>query len=215
MKIGIYGGSFNPFHYGHYQVAMKALEELDRLIVVPAHVSPFKTEQGGAENPVFQPRLEMIRAIFANEPRVVVDDREIRRGGVSYTIDTVRELKAENVGAELFFLVGEDSLARLNEWREIDALKKLVSFKVYPRTKESSTEIRTLFEENHVVRNPDEKVASVVAEGVRRKNGFCPCRLAKRPEFFCPCDEFKAQLRDKAYHGLCHCRLYLKPERGE
>ncbi len=215
MKIGIYGGSFNPFHYGHYQVAMKALEELDRLIVVPAHISPFKTEQGGAENPVFPPRLEMIRAIFANEPRVVVDDREIRRGGVSYTIDTVRELKAENVGAELFFLVGEDSLARLNEWREIDALKKLVSFKVYPRTKESSTEIRTLFEENHVVRNPDEKVASVVAEGVRRKNGFCPCRLAKRPEFFCPCDEFKAQLRDKAYHGLCHCRLYLKPERGE
>ena len=57
----------------------------------------------------------------------------------------------------------------------------------------------------------DEKVVKVVKDGLVRKHGFCPCRLPKLPEFFCPCDEFKGQLADPAYHGLCHCRLYLKP----
>ena len=55
------------------------------------------------------------------------------------------------------------------------------------------------------------KVVKVVKDGLVRKHGFCPCRLPKIPEFFCPCDEFKGQLADPAYHGLCHCRLYLKP----
>ena len=62
-----------------------------------------------------------------------------------------------------------------------------------------------------VVFNGDEKVVKVVKDGLVRKHGFCPCRLPKLPEFFCPCDEFKGQLADPAYHGLCHCRLYLKP----
>ena len=62
-----------------------------------------------------------------------------------------------------------------------------------------------------MVFNGDEKVVKVVKDGLVRKHGFCPCRLPKLPEFFCPCDEFKGQLADPAYHGLCHCRLYLKP----
>ncbi len=215
MRIGIYGGSFNPFHYGHLNVALQALKDLrlDRLIVVPANVSPFKAE--GAEAPGYAPplppRLETIRAVFAGAENVMVDDRELKRGGVSYAIDTVREIAAENPGAELFFVVGEDSLAGLPRWREIDALRSLVTFKAYPRTKESSTEIRALFEKAGVTLNPDEKLRAAVFAGVMRKNGFCPCRLQKLPEFFCPCDEFKGQLRDPDYHGLCHCRLYLKP----
>lgn len=211
MKIGIYGGSFNPIHYGHLNVARTAMKELelDRLIVIPANVSPFKVDDEGGE--VLWDRLELVKAAFADDPRVTVDERELKRGGVSYTIDTVRELAAENPDAELYYLIGEDSEEGLPRWKEIDELKKLVTFKVFPRTKESSTEIRELFSKNGVTMNPDAKLAGVVRQGVIRKNAFCPCRLQKLPEFFCPCDEFKGQLRDPEYHGLCHCRLYLKP----
>ena len=55
------------------------------------------------------------------------------------------------------------------------------------------------------------EMAETVLKGLERKGGYCPCRLPKLPEFFCPCDEFKSQLADPAYHGLCHCRLYRKP----
>ena len=96
-------------------------------------------------------------------------------------------------------------------WKDIDELKKLCTFRSYPRTPESSTAIRKLFEDNKVVLNPDEKIVKVVRDGLIRKGGYCPCRLPKNPEFFCPCDEFKGQLADSAFHGLCHCRLYRKP----
>jgi len=236
MRLGIYGGSFNPIHYGHLNVARQALEDLklDRLLVIPANVSPFKTgETPHAYVSPLPSRLEAVQAAFAGMEKVVVDDRELKRGGVSYAIDTVREIlkeyssccagraptpsidcctgRAPTPSIELFFILGEDSVEGLPRWREIAALKKLVTFKAYPRTKESSTEIRELFEKAGVKVNPDEKLASTVRAGVVRKNGFCPCRLPKLPEFFCPCDEFKAQLRDPSYHGLCHCRLYLKP----
>ena len=214
VRIGIYGGSFNPVHFGHLNVARKAVEELDldRLLVIPAAVSPFKTAAGldlalrnGPE------RLEYARAVFAQVARAEVDDRELRRGGVSYAIDTVREIAAENPGAELYFIIGEDSVEGLPRWKDIDELRRLVTFRSFPRTSESSTEIRELFAAHGVTENPDAKIVGVVRQGLVRKGGFCPCRLPKTPEFFCPCDEFKAQLRDPAYHGLCHCRLYLKP----
>ena len=211
VRIGIYGGSFNPVHFGHVNVARRAIVELglDKLIVVPANVSPFKTD----DKPVPLPwdRLELVKAAFAGVEKAEVDEREIVRGGVSYAIDTVREIAAENPEAELFFVIGEDSVEGLERWKDIDELRRLVSFKSYPRTPESSTEIRTLFEENGVTLNSDEKIVAAVRAGIVRKNGFCPCRLPKLPEFFCPCDEFKAQLRDPGYHGLCHCRLYMKP----
>ena len=207
MKIGLYGGTFNPVHLGHIGIARRAISDLglDRLIVIPANVSPFKTAQ-----PMPWQRVELVKAAFRDLEKTVVDLREVERGGVSYAIDTVRQIAAENPGAELFFVIGEDSVEGLPRWKDIDELKKLVTFKDYPRTSESSTAIRKLFEDNGVVLNQDEKVVNAVREGLVRKGGYCPCRLPKNPEFFCPCDEFKAQLADPNYHGLCHCRLYLK-----
>lgn len=216
MKIGIYGGSFNPIHYGHLNVAQSAIADLglDRLIVIPANVSPFKTDADGLSGTeAMPPRLEMVRAVFAAVGRAEVDDRELRRGGVSYAIDTVREIAAENPGAEIWFVVGEDSVEGLPRWKDYDELKRLCSFKAYPRTKESSSEIRALFRNAGVVMNPDAQLANAVREGVFRKNGFCPCRLAKRPEYFCPCDEFKNQLKDDGFSGYCHCRLYFRPSK--
>ena len=207
MRIGLYGGSFNPVHLGHVGIAKRVIADLglDKLIVIPANVSPFKTEQ-----PMPWERVEMVKAAFRDLEKTVVDLREVERGGVSYAIDTVRQIAAENPGAELVFVIGEDSVEGLPRWKDIDELKRLCTFKSYPRTPESSTAIRKLFEDNKVVLNSDEKIVKVVRDGLVRKGGYCPCRLPKNPEFFCPCDEFKGQLADKEFHGLCHCRLYMK-----
>ena len=234
-RIGIYGGSFDPVHYGHLNVAKTAIEQLslDKLVVIPANVSPFKTSRhpelssavplplSTTTSPVYEwaEHLEQVRAIFAGIDKCVVDDRELKRGGVSYAIDTVREIRAEYSAASststsslrLYFIIGEDSVGGLPRWKDYETLKTLCEFVPFPRTKESSTEIRGLFADAKVTLNPDSKLVEAVKAGLVRKNGFCPCRLPKNPEFFCPCDEFKAQMRDPGYHGLCHCRLYLKP----
>jgi nicotinate-nucleotide adenylyltransferase len=228
MKIGIYGGSFNPVHNGHLNVARSAIADLalDRLLVVPARVSPFKTAQGGSCG-AFD-RLLLTRLAFNGMSKVEVDDREIRRGGVSYSIDTVREIAAENPGDEIFFIIGEDSLEGLPRWKDADELAKLCTFKAFPRTRESSTEVRARLETGvpiddlvpsavaafiagRVVYNEDARAVDAVLNGLRRKEGFCPCRVPKLPEFFCPCDEFRAQLDDPRFHGLCHCRIFRKP----
>jgi nicotinate-nucleotide adenylyltransferase len=152
MRVAIYGGSFNPVHSGHVGVARKALADLalDRLIIVPAYVSPFKTGSA-ADGVSFSPeeRLRLVRLAFADVPKAVVDERELRRGGVSYAIDTVREVRAElerglaeGDSLKLYFIVGEDSVAGLPRWREYGELVRLCEFASYPRTPESSTEIR-------------------------------------------------------------------------
>lgn len=227
MKIGIFGGSFDPVHNGHVGVAIKAIDKLglDRLIVIPAATSPFKTD---AATGTPWNRLLLARAAFNGIEKVTVDDRELRRGGVSYAIDTVREIASENPGAEIVFLVGEDSTEGLPQWKDYDELLKLCRFESFPRTPESSTEVRrrvaagkpiddlvpwavAKFIEKGITYNSEEKVVDAVLKGLVRKEGFCPCRLPKLPEFFCPCDEFKEQMADSDYHGLCHCRLYMKP----
>lgn len=229
MRIGIYGGSFNPVHNGHLGVARAAIAELglDRLVVIPAAMNPFKAEN---EQPSFErfDRLLLVRAAFNGMDKVEVDDRELKRGGVSYAIDTVKEIAAENPGAELFFVIGEDSVVGLPRWKDADELWRICTAKAFPRTVESSTEIRDrlergepiadmvppvvdMFIRHDVCYNADPKMVTVILDGLKRKNGYCPCRLPKSPEFFCPCDEFKAQLADSSYHGLCHCRLYSKP----
>ena len=222
MRIGLYGGSFNPVHLGHVGIARRAIADLglDKLIVIPANVSPCKTATDAEASRFWTwDRVEMVKAAFRDVEKTTVDLREIERGGVSYAIDTVREIRDEfsasasnsNSSLEIYFIIGEDSVEGLPRWKDIEELKKLVSFKAYPRTPESSTAIRELFENAGVVLNQDEKLVKAVREGLVRKGGYCPCRLPKLPEFFCPCDEFKAQLADPTYHGLCHCRLYLKP----
>ena len=143
MRLGIYGGSFNPVHSGHVRVAVSAIDTLalDRLIVIPAAVSPFKVGGAAAGAPKWD-RLELVRLAFEGVLRVTIDERELRRGGVSYAIDTVREVASENPGAEIFFIIGEDSVEGLPRWKDWPELQKLCTFKAFPRTRESSTEIR-------------------------------------------------------------------------
>jgi nicotinate-nucleotide adenylyltransferase len=135
MRIGIYGGTFNPVHHGHLILARQALEEfkLDRLVFVPAAESPFKIQNHSAPA---GDRLAMLRLAIASEDRFSVDPLEIDRGGISYSIDTVKVFRNRDPGAELFFLVGEDNADRLTEWQRFEELKKLVCFVVLSRSED-------------------------------------------------------------------------------
>ena len=132
MKIGLYGGSFDPVHLGHLLVAHAALEEmgLDRIIFIPASESPFKAGRRLAHSAT---RLRLLRLALAGCPAFEVDDLEIRRGGVSYTIDTVREMARRHPGVEWSWLIGADHLQLLDSWKDAEALSSLVNFVVIPR----------------------------------------------------------------------------------
>ena len=165
MRIAIFGGSFDPVHNGHVGIAKKALAELslDRLFVVPAAVSPFKTSSSPRLSD--EVRLKCIHAAFAGVAGVVVDARELEKGGVSYAIDTVREYALEFPGAEIYFIIGEDSVEGLPRWKDYDELKKLCVFKSYPRTVESSTEVRRrLFAEMPIDDLVPDAVAGILSE---------------------------------------------------
>jgi nicotinate-nucleotide adenylyltransferase len=132
MKLGIYGGSFDPVHLGHLLVAQAAMEELklDRLFFVPAAQSPFKPEHNLAPAAL---RLQLLRLALAGKTNCEVDDQEIRRGGTSYTIETLRYYAKHFPGTELFYLIGADNAAKLNAWHEAGELAKIAEFVAVPR----------------------------------------------------------------------------------
>lgn len=137
MKLGLFGGSFDPVHLGHLLVAQAACEEfgLDRLCFIPAAQSPFKP---GSEPAPAKARLQMLRLALAGQPHYEVDAQEVTRGGVSYTIDTVRDYRRRFPDARLFWLIGADHVAKLPLWRDAEELAASVEFLVIPRPGEPS-----------------------------------------------------------------------------
>ncbi len=122
-RVGMFGGAFDPPHCAHAALVEAALEQLqlDRLHVLPTGEAWHKARglTSGAH------RLAMARLAFEADPRVVVDDRELRRAGPTYSIDTLRELHAEDPAAELHLLMGEDQAAEFTRWREWEAIAAL------------------------------------------------------------------------------------------
>jgi nicotinate-nucleotide adenylyltransferase len=116
-RLGIFGGSFDPVHYGHLLLAETCREQcgLDRVLLIPAAVSPHK--QNEPPTPA-RDRVEMLRLAIAGHKQFSVSTLEVDRGGVSYTVDTLTALAAEHPQAELFLLMGADSLDDLPRWRE-------------------------------------------------------------------------------------------------
>ena len=143
-RIGLYGGSFDPIHLGHLLVAQAAREELklDRIFFIPAAQSPFKPE--AKPTPSLE-RLKMLRLALAGNTRVEVDDQEIKRGGISYTIDTARNYARRFPEAKLFYLIGADNVSLLPKWREANELASLVEFLIIPRPGELKTQIPAPF----------------------------------------------------------------------
>ena len=132
MRLGLFGGSFDPVHLGHLLVAQAAVEELglDRLYFIPAAQSPFKPEN--QPSPAAE-RSRLLRLALAGQTKYEVDEQEIQRGGISYTVDTLRDYARRFPQAGLFYLVGADNVAKLNEWREADELARLAEFVAIPR----------------------------------------------------------------------------------
>ena len=132
-RLGIYGGSFDPIHYGHLILARDACEQLrlDALHFVPARVSPFKKRAPIASDQI---RWQMLCAGIEGEPGFVADDCELQRQSPSYTIDTVAEIRRREAQAEIYLLVGEDNVESLPQWRRFDELKSMVRFVVLDRS---------------------------------------------------------------------------------
>lgn len=163
MRVGIFGGSFNPIHSGHIGVALRAAAEqsLDKVLVVPAARNPFKGESG-----LNALRWTLVEYACAGHPLLEPCDFELKRGGKSYTIDTVREVRSRYPEAELFFIIGEDNAAETSRWKDADELARLVKFVTFPRTPESSSEVRRRLSDGMSVRD---LVPSVVADFVEAK----------------------------------------------
>lgn len=132
MRLGLYGGSFDPVHRGHLLVAQAALEELalDRLFFIPAAQSPFKPGLLPAPGRL---RARMLRLALAGWTRVELDAQELERGGVSYSVDTAGAYRRRFPEARLFWLIGADHVPALPKWREATTLARWVEFVVIPR----------------------------------------------------------------------------------
>ncbi len=131
MRIGIFGGTFDPPHIGHLIAAQDALQlvPLDKVLFVPALVPPHKQRKAVSSADV---RLRMIRAAIAGDERFEVSDVELNRAGPSYTVDTLRHLRAG--GDELFLLLGVDQVQELSTWREPDQVLHLAQLVMLART---------------------------------------------------------------------------------
>ena len=126
MRLGIYGGSFDPVHYGHLLLAESCREQarLDEVWFMPAAAAPHK--RGGSLAPA-KDRVEMLSLAIAGQGSLRVSTLEIDRGGLSYTVDTLRAIHTERPADELFLLVGADTLADLPNWRLPGEILELAS----------------------------------------------------------------------------------------
>ncbi len=131
-KIGLFGGSFDPVHLGHLLMAQAACEEagLERLYFILAAQSPFKPST--TPTPASE-RVRVLRLALAGKTNYEIDEQEIKRGGVSYTIDTVRDYARRFPQAELYYLIGADHVPSLAKWRDAAELAKMVKFLAIPR----------------------------------------------------------------------------------
>ena len=138
-RIGLMGGSFNPIHVGHVNMARTALEGgyVDRVIFLPSGNPPHK--RAGLEDKL--DRYEMTRLAISGEERMSVSREEIDREGVIYTVDTLTSLKAQMPDAQLFYLIGADTLCVLHTWRRAEDVIKLCAFLVVMRPGEDEAQV--------------------------------------------------------------------------
>ncbi|MCY3974486.1 MAG: nicotinate (nicotinamide) nucleotide adenylyltransferase [Simkaniaceae bacterium] len=159
MKVGFFGGSFDPFHFGHLSlmVEIKELCSFDRIFVCPAYVSPFKQDKPPIATPSH--RLEMVKRGVADLPWAEATDREIKRPPPSYTIDTVRRLIR---GREDSFhlILAEDSLKGLSLWKEWETLLSLAPPVIGVRRGYPERKVRDLFPVARYVRTAVMEISS-------------------------------------------------------
>lgn len=133
MHIAIMGGTFNPIHIGHLRIAEEARETfgLDKVFFIPTYKPPHK-DNGSFISP--EHRLEMVRLAIKDNPLFEASDIEIKRGGRSYSVVTLRELREQYPETDFSFIVGTDSFNDITTWCEYEELFKLTNFIVIPRS---------------------------------------------------------------------------------
>ena len=142
MKTGILGGTFDPIHVGHLAVARVARDcaDLDRVLLVPSANPPHRAAADASP----EDRLEMCRLAAQTEPGVDVSDIEVRRGGKSYTVDTLRELLRAHPGDDLFLILGWDAARLFKSWRGPDEIRKMSSIVVVSRPRTQRPDVPKL-----------------------------------------------------------------------
>ncbi|MEO7102055.1 MAG: nicotinate (nicotinamide) nucleotide adenylyltransferase [Gemmatimonadaceae bacterium] len=138
MRIGVFGGSFDPPHVGHYLAAVDAAErlQLDRVIWVPAAQQPLKAATPHLASA--EQRFRMVEAAVSASEIFEASRIEIDRSGLSYTVATVQSFASQWPHAELYLLVGEDAWSRFQEWHEPETIRTLVHIEILARKKEST-----------------------------------------------------------------------------
>ena len=140
MKIGIYGGTYNPPHTGHMQAAKQAIQilNLDKLLLIPDRIAPHKEIPAGSPAP--EQRLQMLRIAAADCPEMEVSDIELQREGPSYSYLTVEQLRAQYPDAELILLMGTDMFLSFHTWREPERITKEATLGVFFRGEKGERE---------------------------------------------------------------------------
>ena len=130
-RVGIYGGSFDPVHFGHLRPALEVAEQLalDAVHLIPLHVAVHRDQPRASASQ----RLAMLRAAVAGQPRLLADDREVRRGRASYMVDTLRDFRDGMPGASLSLILGADAFAHFASWRAPEEIMRLAHLVVMRR----------------------------------------------------------------------------------
>jgi len=133
LRVGILGGTFNPIHYGHLRLAEETLEEmnLDKVIFMPCYLPPHKVEDAVLSADA---RLRMVELAIEDNPHFEISDMELKRGGKSYSVDTIRQLK--NLYGdfyETFFIIGMDSYVDIGSWKDYHELFSMTDLVVAKR----------------------------------------------------------------------------------
>ncbi len=193
MKIGIFGGAFNPVHNGHVTIAILSMEYLDleKLLIVPTYDPPHRDPSILAP---FELRLNWLGKVFDGIKGIEVSDFEEKMGGKSYSFYTIEHF-SELYGAKPYFIIGEDSAVNFEKWYRYEDLMEMATFAVYPRFRNSrfeelkwrfpsfvlmdlplieisSTEIRRRIREGRSIRGMvDSSIEEEVMEFFGRENG--------------------------------------------
>ncbi len=171
MRIGLLGGTFDPIHNGHLQIAERvfARMKLNLIFFIPTGKSPHKQNLNIASK---KHRCKMIRLALEDKPRFTLCDIEIKSHRISYTVDTISALKRLHPDDRFFFIIGIDAFLKLSEWKDPERLLSLCPFVIVPRImKVSSSEIRTRIREGKSVKSllPKNVLSYIMEQGVYTK----------------------------------------------
>ena len=170
LRVGVYGGTFAPVHNGHVESAVAFMRQmkLDYLYVIPTCLPPHKTVDF-ADSP--EARLRMCELAFSGIDGIVVSDMEIRRGGVSYTADTVRALKEMHPDGELYLFFGDDWLEGFPRWYNFDYLRENLTVALANRSGRDVTRLTEKLRTEHGVKIFPLQFEAIIASSTAFRGG--------------------------------------------